>query len=656
MQSQVQGASWDFSPVYNLLSSLSSEGPDNSQPLAPADGSYRARKLAGKSDRQSGSATLGADKCDNVSLGDFSQLWKYLGVLDTPVPTTTPFEASLALKEDNNTYASDGYIDYPPNSRSVRWRDQVMNGGDLAETQPDSPTSQDNTKKKKKKGRKQRRKEKHKKAKEDAKTHEMFHNLQRKKAVKDAESSDETSGTARDLASNSASPKKKPAQKLKSKAASKKSVQGQISMSEAVPATEQTKRVDVPHEDAKYQSDGAQRPTQVTALPEKPTTNSEIESKAHRPERSKAVESSPEPSTPIRSLDQYKQEPLSGKWPVANPATEIYRAVNSSAPRPNLNQIIQHQSENPLSRSSTVAAALTTPTRTSPRHVLQPLDVNLSSVDRNWSLLLKLMNKFPEDRSHLLAPLQLTSNAATANGIHVFVDASNILIGFHEQLKRARGIPEGARVPRVYPSFYALALLLERRRPVSKRILVGSTPDVTPFDEARRVGYETNIFEKVYKIREMTERQKRFALREQGRANGNSSGHASESATGGSGSGGNSLLPSAHARWVEQGVDETLHLKIMESILDGKAPAAENAQGRPTMIVATGDAAEAEYSSGFLAMIKRALAHGWNVEVAAWGANTSQEYWNLERQGQWQGRFRVVKLDDFAEELFPVED
>lgn len=296
-----------------------------------------------------------------------------------------------------------------------------------------------------------------------------------------------------------------------------------------------------------------------------------------------------------------------------------------------------------------------TPTRK--RHELLPIAYE-TAAHRNWMLLLKLMKNFPAERDSLLSPLQLSINRPSANGIHVFVDASNILIGFHDALKRARGIPQGARVPRADLSFHALALLLERRRPVTKRVLAGSTPEIAAFEEARQVGYETCILDKVFKAKELTERQKRFAQRAM--SSSSERYYASGSASDGNGNVPSAdTLPPQQAKWIEQAVDEILHLKMMESIVDTEVPGRGNSSAQvpaaaeaPTMILATGDAAEAEYSPGFMRMVERALGKGWNVEVAAWGANISMSYRRMEKTAQWGKRFKIIELDDYAEELF----
>lgn len=93
----------------------------------------------------------------------------------------------------------------------------------------------------------------------------------------------------------------------------------------------------------------------------------------------------------------------------------------------------------------------------------------------------------------------------------------------------------------------------------------------------------------------------------------------------------------------EQGVDELLHMKMLESIVDTTQPG--------TIVLASGDAAEAEYSGGFYKNVDRALVKGWHVEIVSWRAGLSGEYVNASFLEKWRGRFRVTLLDEFSEDL-----
>ncbi|KAI4197676.1 MAG: hypothetical protein LQ348_002121 [Seirophora lacunosa] len=305
-----------------------------------------------------------------------------------------------------------------------------------------------------------------------------------------------------------------------------------------------------------------------------------------------------------------------GTWPVANPHT----ATPSSKSRPA-----------PADHAALVAAA--------------------AKKDR---LMTKLKAQFIDDRPFLnsLSMRTFTSfdNTGTKEGIHVFVDASNIMIGFHDSLKLSRGLPLQARIRRQPLSFDRLALILERGRPASKRVLVGSD-NLDAIEEARRIGYEANILDRVLKARELTPRQKKFSSRNprnndssnNNNNNGNTSASAANGTSGGSGSETTAAAVFAEEKWVEQAVDEILHLKILESVVDAAEPS--------TMVLATGDAAEAEYSQGFLRMAERALEKGWTVELVSFRRNTSGMYRRKEFRAKWKGRFSIVELDDFVEEL-----
>ena len=204
------------------------------------------------------------------------------------------------------------------------------------------------------------------------------------------------------------------------------------------------------------------------------------------------------------------------------------------------------------------------------------------------------------------------------------------MIGFHDCLKQSRDVPLSTRIRRVPMSFHSLSLVLERGRPAAKRVLVGSDKFPT-IQQAKRIGYETNILERVHKSKELTPRQKKF------RNGGGTSGVSSGSET-----------PSRPEKWVEQAVDEILHLKILESLIDADSPG--------TILLATGDAAEAEYSGGFMKMVERALSKGWSVELYSFKMNTSGAYKRKEFRSRWGRMFKWVQLYDFVEDLVDDQD
>lgn len=373
-----------------------------------------------------------------------------------------------------------------------------------------------------------------------------------------------------------------------------------------------------------------------------------------------AKKASPTAATPAAN----QQPNTDSNTTVLNSNGPISNATNGSNQRGNLSNpslgsaklfpaTVQPPANSAAKRSSTQQQA--TPTRitnttksANSKFAIKPM-ITRSGEDRHWALLMKLIRDFPEDRRHLIAPMNLTTHNNDPKGIHVFVDASNIFIGFTQQLKLARGIHPLQPVPTVDLSFDALALLIERRRPVAKRVLVGSTPRLPAFDKAKAVGYECSILEKVYKARELSERSVYF--RELDRARGRAKAPpANKVATlngGGTGSGSETSAPQYdRPRMIEQGVDEILHLKILESIVDSDEPG--------TVVLATGDAAQAEYSEGFMRMAERALTKGWIVELVSWSKNISQLYTKQAWTNAWGTRFRIVYLDDYAEELLDM--
>ncbi|KAI4156461.1 MAG: hypothetical protein LQ340_000276 [Diploschistes diacapsis] len=191
-----------------------------------------------------------------------------------------------------------------------------------------------------------------------------------------------------------------------------------------------------------------------------------------------------------------------------------------------------------------------------------------------------------------------------------------ILIGFHDKLKLRMGLRKDHRIPRQSLSFHKLSLILERGRPVAKKLLAGSD-NLDSIQEAKAIGYGTHILARV----EKPDKEGPPAM-------------PSDS---------DSARPLRSTRKGEQAVDEILQLHIGNSIIDNDEPS--------TIILASGDAAQGEFSDGFLKSVERALRRGWNVEIVAWKANISFAYRNPAWIARWGAAFRVIELDDFAELL-----
>lgn len=255
-----------------------------------------------------------------------------------------------------------------------------------------------------------------------------------------------------------------------------------------------------------------------------------------------------------------------------------------------------------------------------------------SASDQRIGLLTKLLKGFPDYVDVVVQvgrPVEKKAGGSSPRPIHVFVDMSNIMFGFRELAKTSRCIPISTRIPNLDLSFENFSLVLERGRRATKRVLAGSDR-FRGIDEAKKMGYETNILDRVQKGRYLA--QRRFKLRKQGLD--------SREALGGS------ETNDAAEQWVEQGVDEILHLKMLESLVDTDEPT--------TIVLATGDAAKAEYSDGFMKMVGRALERGWTVELVSFSRTTSSAYRKKKFRQKWGDQFQMITLDDYVEELLSM--
>jgi hypothetical protein len=221
--------------------------------------------------------------------------------------------------------------------------------------------------------------------------------------------------------------------------------------------------------------------------------------------------------------------------------------------------------------------------------------------------------------------------SGTAGQIHVFVDMSNIYIGFSNTLKGLRGFSKHDRSYKAALCFRALSHILERGRKMGVRELVGSAADPEDifnlpqyFHDAQELGYETSILRRVLKP-----------------ARVNRKGSPRESSSSSSEYCGVSTRSMAYR---EQGVDEILQLKM--------ANAAMALVGYPgVMVLATGDAEKAEYSDGFQATVERILTMGWMVELVSWKKSLSSAWKAPEWTKRWGDRFRIIELDAYVEEV-----
>jgi len=222
---------------------------------------------------------------------------------------------------------------------------------------------------------------------------------------------------------------------------------------------------------------------------------------------------------------------------------------------------------------------------------------------------------------------------------HIFVDMSNIYIGFNETFKSSRDIPSHVRTPLAPLNFGALSHILERGRTVGARELVGSAADPenlgdlpSYFHDARKLGYQTSILRRVLKpIR---------ANRDVSSRSTPSSSGSSSSESGGEYYG----IARREMCYREQGVDEILQLKMGNT-----AMACLDEPG--IMVLATGDAEKAEYSDGFQKQVERILKMGWLIEVVSWKKGLSRSWMRPSWTLKWGKQFRIIVLDDYMDDI-----
>lgn len=610
---------WDFSQVLNLINSLSPKPPSTALRSAPEEPPQHDELQPKTANESAG------------GLGDFNKVWEFLGVprdaSPPQVPLLTPPSSEPSLDKEKEAYTSDR----PPTVKGVKWRTAVEDGSDALANGVDdvfgtaAAEMSDGPAKDLSNLTKTQRKRENRKARRAAEAEKL---ATKPKTVSDLESEDDEQlyTPARKASIHTITTAEQPASgpthryNLRSRAAPSTPQVSKIKdvrTPQAVPFTEPKKLPGKP----------------ATRMP--PSKPIDIPMKSMKPEDSaitfKLSSSDKEgilrnhSGSPTKKRDAFKSR-SPPKKPEPVPATSPAPASMNSG---YLNAILN---QTPLYFQGP---------GTSPSHQqAKPLTIR-DKDDRNIHFLLTLIRNFGEDKHWLVKPAQLVNHTHAPDGVHVFIDFSNIHIGFQNCVKSMRGLPTQARIRREDIDFEALVLLMERRRPVAKRVLVGSLPAIPAFERAKAIGYETNILDKVFKARELTERQKYFQQRD-----ARSNGHYRPSSSGGDGSGSGSettAVAKAKEAWVEQGVDEILHLKMLESVVDVDEPS--------TIVLATGDAAAAEYSQGFMRMVERALKKGWRVELVSWQAGISSAYKRREFRQKWGDSFRIISLDDYVEDL-----
>ncbi|KAF8266255.1 hypothetical protein EI94DRAFT_1803427 [Lactarius quietus] len=255
--------------------------------------------------------------------------------------------------------------------------------------------------------------------------------------------------------------------------------------------------------------------------------------------------------------------------------------------------------------------------------------------------------------------------------VHVFVDYSNILIGFLTYLRRHPHYLVSTKVR--WMSHAALALIFERGRSVTRRVLVASSPLYQSLDSAAQLGYEVHVYARVPDNGDGANRassQRHRHPRGRGAAGGSNNATAKDNTHRTTTSGVDSSepgtssgsVPSATAarpgqvsssssagrvRYREQGVDELLQLKFLQAVSDVDVPPAGS-----TIVLATGDGNVGQFNEeGFRGCVRTALKKGWRVELYAWEGGLSQTWIREFADGPLKSRFRIIPIDGFGADL-----
>jgi hypothetical protein len=161
----------------------------------------------------------------------------------------------------------------------------------------------------------------------------------------------------------------------------------------------------------------------------------------------------------------------------------------------------------------------------------------------------------------------------------LFIDNSNVFGG----AQRASGTaePHGHwRTIRVY--YRHLFQIVEDGRNAFTRVMAGSVPPGNDalWDHARAWGYSTDLLKRVEQD---------------------------------------------DGKMAEQGVDEVLHLKIANTLLDFDGG---------TLVIVSGDGQPSHFDTSFPQQVERALKRGWSVEIWSWQGQLTKRYEHISGPGK----------------------
>lgn len=216
---------------------------------------------------------------------------------------------------------------------------------------------------------------------------------------------------------------------------------------------------------------------------------------------------------------------------------------------------------------------------------------------------------------------------------HVFIDHSNIYIGFQEwkrdlySRRKRQNISyrHSWSIEIDYSKLFSLiatgTILLPsttRKSKAVRGILVGS--------EREDVNEEPEFLEAIIEQRWEAHVLKRVATVVESVENDGSNGLQTKP---------NNRSRSPR-RTYEQCVDELLHSKISESLLD---------YSPSHLVIATGDGNVAEFGGGFVDCVRRALKRNWKVSIWSWEKNLSSQFRQLFGHDV---NFRIIVLEPFV--------
>lgn len=247
-------------------------------------------------------------------------------------------------------------------------------------------------------------------------------------------------------------------------------------------------------------------------------------------------------------------------------------------------------------------------------------------------------------------------------------------------------------------SHAALALVLERGRPITRRVLATSSPLYQPMESAEAIGYEVRVYARVPDTGDGADRQRPNHARRTSAAQSGPDGSASDAAVTGTGTGtgsgqttpattsshaqalpmrrrhkttqslggtgsapssapgaagvlagtspgANAGTPGGRVKYREQGVDELLQLKVHQALAAAPDPPPLGA----TIVLATGDGNVGQFNEeGFMGCVRTALRKGWAVELYAWEEGLSRGW---KREFGQEHRFQVISLEKFVVDL-----